>query len=237
MPSYQVMLGQRKQPYQIIQLSDLHIGIFIGARYIEKVVQKINAAAPDMVVITGDIFNNGAMDECASLDRIQAALRGIHSKDGVFAVLGNHDPSATDSEVAAFFSGANIHLLRDETFETPLFTLIGRKDVLRSSDRTDMARLSSLAPSAQPIVVLDHNPSGIREAAMNGADLVLCGHTHKGQMIPFPFFTRLFHDDGCFYGHSLFGKTQAIISAGTGYFQLPVRIGTNSEIVQIYAEF
>ena len=80
---------------------------------------------------------------------------------------------------------------------------------------------------------MDHNPDGIDEAIENGAKLILCGHTHRGQMFPLTFLTRLAYEKNHFYGHAALGEAQTVISAGTGYFQLPVRLGTNSEIVEI----
>ena len=96
-----------------------------------------------------------------------------------------------------------------------------------------MEQLSKEISSDIPTVVLDHNPSGISEAAEYGADLVLSGHTHKGQFVPVTYFTKLANGKHFFYGYEQFGKTQAIISSGAGYFQLPVRIGTDNEVVKI----
>ena len=89
----------------------------------------------------------------------------------------------------------------------------------------DMRKLEHLS--------MDHNPEGINEAVECKADLVLCGHTHKGQFFPLTLFTRLSHEKNHFYGQATFEETQVVISAGTGYFQEPVRLGTNSEIVEI----
>lgn len=62
---------------------------------------------------------------------------------------------------------------------------------------------------------------------------MLCGHTHKGQFFPATFFTRLAYGKKDFYGFAKREETQSIVSAGTGYFQMPMRIGSNSEIVLI----
>lgn len=74
-------------------------------------------------------------------------------------------------------------------------------------------------------------PQGIREAASCGVDLVLCGHTHKGQLFPLTILTRLANGAQYFYGYGVSEKTRSVISAGTGFFGLPIRIGTDSEIV------
>ena len=68
---------------------------------------------------------------------------------------------------------------------------------------------------------------------VNKIDLVVFGHTHKGQFFPANSFTKWSYGRQGFYGHSKTNKTYSIVSSGAGYFQMPIRIGTNSEIVQI----
>ncbi len=81
--------------------------------------------------------------------------------------------------------------------------------------------------------MLDHNPGGIKEAIENKVSLVLCGHTHKGQFFPATLFTRFAYGKKDFYGYAQREETQSIVSAGAGYFQMPMRIGSDSEIVLI----
>ena len=83
-------------------------------------------------------------------------------------------------------------------------------------------------------MVLDHDPGKIPEAVSFGVDLVLCGHTHKGQFFPVTYFTKWANGKHYFYGHEVFGKTHAVICAGTGFFQLPVRLGTDNEAADIH---
>ena len=67
----------------------------------------------------------------------------------------------------------------------------------------------------------------------DGADLVLCGHTHRGQMFPVTLFTQWAYGAKRFWGQHQFGQTHAIVSAGCGVFQLPIRLGTDNEVVSI----
>lgn len=234
---YDVALGKGESAYNIVLLSDLHIGIYVSAGYIKNLVRRINSLSPDMVVIAGDIFNNGSAEECAKLAEVSRLFRQIHTKDGVFAVLGNHDPAFSDEAMQKFLRDSNIRLLYNEVYPTPLFNLVGRNDMLHTINhketRSPLKDLLAKTPGNKPVIVLDHNPDGIDEATDNKIDLVLCGHTHKGQLSPFIFLTRISHKKEHFYGKNDFGQTQSIISAGTGYFQLPVRVGTDSEIVYI----
>ena len=85
-------------------------------------------------------------------------------------------------------------------------------------------------------VALDHDPAGIPEAVEAGMDLVLCGHTHKGQFFPSTLFTKWANGKDYFYGYMIFGKTHAVITSGAGFFQLPIRVATNHEVVSIFLE-
>ena len=87
--------------------------------------------------------------------------------------------------------------------------------------------------SDKPKILMDHNPVGIADGIQNNIDLVVCGHTHKGQFFPANLFTKWSYGKQGFYGYSKTNKTHSIVSSGAGYFQMPIRIGTNSEIVQI----
>ena len=233
--SYTIPCGARlDNSCRIVLLSDLHIGLFVGTRHIAKMVDEVNGLHPELVVIAGDIFNNGSVGECWELESICGSLQNLRTTQGVFAVLGNHDPSPADKQLQAFFKNAGIHLLLDDSVELPEIWLVGRDDLLRSGGkRLPLAELLASVTGDKPVVVMDHSPDGFEEAAQCGASMVLSGHTHRGQFFPVTLLTKLFHPPGHFYGHTQLRNTHGIISAGTGYFQLPIRVGTDSEIVTI----
>ena len=156
----------------------------------------------------------------------------MRAKEGVFAVLGNHDPKAESETFRQFLRASNIRLLHNEIIQLSQVNLIRRTNAANNY-RSPMIAFSGRIDPVKPIVVLDHDPAGIPEAVSFGADLVLCGHTHKGQFFPVTYFTKLANGKHSFYGHERFGKTHAVISSGAGFFQLPVRIGTDSEVVDI----
>ena len=117
----------------------------------------------------------------------------------------------------------------------PLIVL-GRNDALSVCEpdrRRPLSLIASSYPHYRPLIVVDHNPQGIDEAAAYGADLVLCGHTHRGQMFPVTLFTQWAYGTKRFWGQHQFGQTHAIVSAGCGVFQLPIRLGTDNEVVSI----
>ena len=230
--TYSIYLEKLTCPYRIVLVSDLHLGAFVTEKHIQKMVHQINQLHADLVVISGDIIdaNNHILNDSQKLHRISQAFREIQVKEGIYAVLGNHDPASDDPIFRQFLTDAKIHLLDNQTAHTQAICLVGRSDASHHQ-RSDVD-LKTLDPN-HSIVVLDHNPGNIPEAITYKADLVLCGHTHKGQFFPITILTRMANGKHYFYGHETFGRTQAIITSGAGFFQLPIRIGTHNEIVDL----
>lgn len=231
---YSFSVGRGKDDYRIVHLSDLHFGVIIGPAHMERVVNAVNELKPDMVVITGDIFNSAYLEECVDCDKIAEQFRRLQTKDGVFAILGNHDPDRKNPALNEFIKKAGIRLIDNEVAAFSRFYLVGRTGIIdKGKERMTLESLLQNINREKPVIVLDHDPQEIREAAECKADLVLCGHTHRGQFFPFTLFTKWANGKEYFYGYRIYGngRTRGVISAGTGYFQLPVRVGTDSEIV------
>ena len=232
MKKYQIQLGEKKRNKKLILLSDIHTGSFVNEKYLEKIIERVNELNADLIFIAGDTFDVKAF-ECCNLPKLEEIFKKLHSKEGVYASLGNHDPLSSDKEIRTFFEKAGICLLTDEKAETQDFYIIGREDVTSCPNRKSLAEILPKERGKKPEILLDHNPGGIEEAIKNKVALVLCGHTHKGQFFPATLFTRLAYGKNDFYGYAKRKETQSIVSAGTGYFQMPMRIGSDSEIVLI----
>ena len=231
---YTVDLGKQGRDTRIVLLSDLHIGAFIGEDYLKKVAAEVNRVRPEVVVIAGDLFDGCLPATDRELQQIAAVFRSIQAPGGVYAVTGNHDPGVDETRFLRLFEDAHVRLLYNETLELPQFYLIGRAGIVDMKDIwVPLDGLIRQTEPGKPVIILDHDPQGIREAISCGSDLVLCGHTHKGQFFPMDFLTRWANGKEYFYGYNRTGKTQSIISAGTGFFQLPIRLGTDSEVVVI----
>lgn len=233
-PTYEVHLKETSRRYRVALVSDIHLGLFIGAKHIKRMVSVINSLHPDIVVIAGDIFDvdNYILDCKEDLKDISDILCKIESSEGVFAVLGNHDPNIETDNLLEFFKSSNIRLLHNSVEELQKINLVGRSDEANNI-RVPLSNLMTYCNPSKPTIVLDHNPQGITEAAENNAELILCGHTHRGQFFPLTAWTKLTYKNHYFYGYKLFNKTHSIISSGIGFFPLPIRIGTNSEVVNV----
>ena len=114
---YQIQLGEKKYNKKLVLLSDIHTGAFVNEKYLEKVIEKVNEINADLVLIAGDTFDVKAF-ECCNLPKLEEMFRKLHSKEGVYASLGNHDPLPSDRKVREFFEKAGISLLIDEKAET-----------------------------------------------------------------------------------------------------------------------
>ena len=233
---YNLTLGCDSE-YRIALISDIHLGIFVGEKHVRKIATKINEIEPDIVVISGDIFDvdNSLLERPDELKRISKQFRKIKSKEGVYAVVGNHDPDISDKAFKHFLKASKIRLLNNDVADLSKITLIGRTDEA-NNERIELADILSKTDIQKPIVVLDHKPENIKEASEHGADLVLCGHTHRGQLFPVTLFTKWANGKGCFYGHNITEKTHSIITSGVGFFELPIRVGTNNEIADIHLQ-
>ena len=202
----------------------------------EKVVDVVNAAQPDLVVIAGDLFDGSQAGAYFDQEAAAAQFRRIQTRDGVVFATGNHDPATTDPNLRAFLRACDISILNDCGLTLDCLVIFGRNDAISVCEpdrRRSLQMIASGYHHYRPIIVVDHNPQGADEAAACGADLVLCGHTHRGQMFPINLFTKWAYGAERFWGHHQLGKTHVIVSAGCSVFQLPVRIGTNNEVVSI----
>ena len=233
--SYRLPSGalEKGETYRIVHLSDLHIGSIVGRRFLRRVVSMVNALHPDLIVITGDLVNHGTLKECGDVDGIASILAGLQAKDGVFAVTGNHDPGPEDPTFRHFLSEAKIRLLRNETVILPRCILSGR-DGTHIHDRQPSPAFPETDGERRIRVALDHYPDGLPDGAAAGADLFLCGHTHNGQYFPLMYLIRRKYRNGTAYGKSEYKGTTCIVSSGTGCSQIPIRIGTDSEIACIH---
>ncbi len=173
---------------RIVQISDLHIGNHLEGERLSRMLEHANALDPDVLVLTGDLFD---FDPEAVEDGVRrlAALRARH---GVYAVLGNHDHYVGADLVADAMArlAPEIRLLRDEIERLPLAAplyLAGADDPGRdwSARRLRMDGLDSLArarPDDGPTLLLVHRPEAFPQAAELGFPLVISGHTHGGQL-------------------------------------------------------
>jgi predicted MPP superfamily phosphohydrolase len=178
---------------KIVQISDIHLGVLVGEKQLERILDKVEAAAPHILVSTGDLVD-GPMNHP---DRLATMIGKIAAPHGKYAVTGNHEYYAGLSRSLDFTEKAGFVLLRGETRTLPnLIHIAGVDDPAGRSQRTagsdsENQLLSTLSTDLFTLL-LKHQPIVDRNAA-NHFDLQLSGHTHNGQIFPFSLLTRLFY--------------------------------------------
>lgn len=223
---------------RVVLVSDLHLGLQMGAGEMEDMVARINALSPDIVCIAGDLFD-GSIDKVADLTAVEQAFTKLNSRYGVYACFGNHDSGETKAQMVDFCERAGITLLQDQVVQVEGLVIAGRKDASpigeRDASRLSMQQLLYAADQDAPILMLDHQPSSVQEAEENGVDLLMCGHTHRGQLFPINLITHsLFPID---WGTLRTGSTTTVVSSGFGFWGSAMRVGSRAEIVQIDLQF
>jgi len=211
--------------------ADFHLGTITAGRFLERFVAKVNAAAPDIVLIGGDILEGDRRDE--DTGKFEAQFRRLHSKYGVYAVPGNHEGHGggrTD-----FFERAGIRLLEDMVVKIDdAVYLAGRNDA-HSRNRKPVAGLLRDTLGDLPVILLDHRPTDLENVSRTGVDIQLSGHTHHGQLFPINWITNREYELS--WGHIKKNRTHVFVTSGVQLWGPPVRTAGSSEILLLHVLF
>lgn len=219
--------------FRIAQISDLHVGPTIGRGYVERVVAMTNALQPDLVALTGDLVD-GPVPRLAGA---VAPLAQLQPRGRVFLVPGNHEVYSGLRQWGEEFRRLGIRVLVNDYALVEQVT--ARIVVGGVSDPTMAAFGEALRPDAQRAsgrgegrafrLLLSHHPKLAVDAADAGFDLQLSGHTHGGQFFPWTLAVRKVHAPHAL-GLSRRGRMWVYVSAGTGSWGPPLRLGTRTEV-------
>ena len=219
--------------FRIAQISDIHIGPILGRAFAEKLVARVNALAPDLVAVTGDLVDGG-VDEVGDDVEPFGALRAKH---GVFFVPGNHDfYSGLDGWLARVRS-LGLRVLRNERVAIDGeagFDLAGVDDHRgdwRLGSSEDVAAAVLGRDPRRALVLLAHDPATFPAASAAGIDLQISGHTHGGQIWPFKWLVRI--ATPFVAGLYRRGASQLYVTRGVGFWGPPMRLFAPSEIAEI----
>lgn len=237
---YQVTIDKatsnQQKKVKAVLISDLHLGYVNDVKKLEKIVTKINQMQPDIVFISGDLFdgNYKALQDTQGMEK---QLKRLSSTYGTYMCWGNHDAGETFEKMKTLVKAANITLLEDEmTVVGEEILVVGRKDSrpIGSQDgtRKNLKEQFEKVGNQLPKIILDHQPSNIDEYEQPN-ELILSGHTHQGQIFPFSLVTKAYFTVDYGYYRKDKNTPQVIVSSGVGTWGPPMRIGTQSEIVQI----
>jgi hypothetical protein len=218
---------------RIVQISDIHHGLFLPEKWLSQAVHQANWLKPDIIALTGDFvtYSKRNIGPAAEL------LGRLRARYGVFAVLGNHDFRVDADAITQALRWQRIDVLRNRHvtlwFGGESIYLAGVDDYGYGAD---LRRAMRGVPRDAATVLLAHNPRVIHLASRNNVSLVLSGHTHGGQ-VNLPLL-------GTVYGRSperlrykigwdRMGATQIYVSRGIGTIVLPWRLRCPAEITHL----
>ncbi|MCC8133167.1 MAG: metallophosphoesterase [Tannerellaceae bacterium] len=217
----------------ISMMSDLHIGEVVGKKWVKRYVALSNAQHPDLVVMVGDIIDYES--RYAEKAHIEEDLQQLQAPLGTYIVNGNHEYRANRYAKFRWFQKTGAILLVDSVvMPDSTFYLIGRDDLVNKK-RKSLQTLMQSVHEDKPVIVLDHQPWSFAEMVMNKVDLGLHGHTHNGQLWPYPLLMKFIYE--CPYGYYQKGPTQFYVSSGIGVAGPPYQVGTSSELVVLHIRF
>lgn len=221
----------------IVQLSDLHVGTYVGDRELGAALDLVQKARADLVVLTGDLLDHD-LHYAPTLARFARALES-RTRYGVFAIPGNHDYYAGAPTVLARLREAGTHVLLNEHVRIgqgdAALVLAGLDDVAGPDffgPGPRLGRALAGAPDTLPRVILSHNPTTFARVHPY-ADLTLSGHTHGGQITLFVNPAELVLRHGLVRGHYVFDESQLYVNRGFGTAGPPARIGSPPEITRL----
>jgi len=210
---------------RLVQISDVHVGSRSG-RFLRRVVARINRLEADAVMITGDLidFRDIPQRELASLAELRFPT---------YFVIGNHERYVDVEAICERLRNLGVRVLRNESLDLGAIQLVGIDD---AEPKSQVGRMLPYLPAVPERyrILLYHRPDGAQDAADWGADLMLCGHTHNGQIIPFNHMVRRVFPRIC--GLYRIDGLHLYVSPGTGTWGPILRLGSRCEIGIIHLE-
>ena len=219
-------------PLRVVQLTDIHAGVYMTRKEIRRYVDRVTALRPDLFVITGDFISNSMAFLPGCLEEI---IR-VQARYGTFATLGNHERwYGRLNELQRTFRRYQIPLLLNAHHviktEQGVFAVAGIDD-LRTGHADLEAALHGLDP-AIPTLLLSHRPEIFPLAAARGIPLTLAGHWHGGQIkLSLPGVAISLAHLRTPYPEGLFriDASRLYVSRGIGTTFTPVRLNAPPEV-------
>ncbi|KWX70938.1 phosphoesterase [Paenibacillus riograndensis] len=221
-------------PLTIAVASDLHLGNIVGNRHLRRMVAELNRMQPDLILLAGDVLDDSI--EPFIRNGMSEEMRKLQARHGVYAVLGNHEYyGGSIKQYTELMDSIGIKVLQDEVVEAAGLYIVGRKDKtaesMEAAGRKSVEALLDGLDLSRPVIMMDHQPTGFGIAAQAGVDVLLSGHTHRGQIAPNHWITRrLFELD---WGYLRKDKLHVVVSSGYGTWGPPIRLASRSELIKL----
>jgi uncharacterized protein len=218
--------------YRIVQLTDLHVGDGLKRAQLERIVAVVNAQQPDAIVLTGDYVSKNPERQAKLLTN---TLAGLHARDRVLAVLGNHDAFDGNSpSVRRSIANSGVTLLENTIYTVnrngATLHIAGVGDVWFGAAKLD--KVLAQLPATGVAIMLAHEPDFADATAATGRfGLQLSGHSHGGQ-VRIPFMKKKYPLYGVKYpiGQYQVGDMIQYTSRGVGFPSIHARFNCRPEI-------
>ena len=217
---------------KVVLVSDIHLGMMISNGKLDRMVNLINTQNADLVLMAGDVFDEDLGPVIKK--NMGDLLKKLEARQGVFAILGNHEFYGNVQVAEKYLRDHKITVLRDSvvTLQNGI-TIVGREDItaerMYNKTRKTIDELLENRDTKKPVIMLDHQPYKLKEVADYPVDLQVSGHTHNGQMWPFNYITDAIYEIGSGYGK--IKETHFYVSSGYGTWGPPIRTNSRAEII------
>lgn len=224
--------------FRIAQITDIHVGPTIKGGFVSAIVDIVNDLDVDLIAFTGDLADGSVQRHRFDVAPL-ARLRAVH---GCYFVTGNHE----------YYSGVEEWV--EEARRLGMIVLLNEHRIARSGDgellvagvtdydaagvvphlpahTSDPESALKGGPHGAVRLLLAHQPRSCTAAAREGFDLMLCGHTHGGQLFPWHSFVAL--QQPYVSGLHRLQQLWVYVSRGAGYWGPPMRLGAPSEITHV----
>lgn len=218
--------------YKALLVSDIHLGIMIANGRLGRLVELMNRQEADLILMAGDIFDEDLGPVIRN--NLGDLLKNLRAKEGVYAILGNHEFYGHSGDATRYLADHHIRVLRDTTVTLPSGVVVaGREDItgerMFQKKRKSLQDLLAGSDTTRPVILMDHQPYHLAEVARHPVDLQVSGHTHHGQLWPFNFITRAIFEISAGYGK--IGHTHFYVSPGVGTWGPPIRTSSRPEVI------
>ena len=215
------------KPVRIGMAADLHLGILMGARQLDKLADIMNREKVDMILLPGDIMDDNT--DVYDSEHMKPHFERLRAPLGVFATLGNHDMFSRDP-ISRAIQDAGITVLSDQAaLVDNQIWVVGRPDQLigQRMETADLLRAAQVDTS-QPVFLLDHRPDDVLAHTKLPIDVQVSGHVHNGQIFPANLLVRFLNR--LHYGYEKIGNGHFFVTSGYGFWGVPLRLGSQSEV-------
>ena len=235
---YTIYTNEVSEEYKIVLITDIHYGTVINEEELDAAIARINEENADVVILGGDMVDESTTKE--DIVMLYDKLSAIENKLGIYNIEGNHDrqkyagkPTLSEEEYQEYKKNASINFLEDDMVQLNNdILLVGRLDV-SDKDRASIDELLYRVDEDKYVIVADHQPVEYSASKAAGANLVVSGHTHAGQIFPIGYFTTLVGNAEQNYGLMQDEHFVGIVSSGLVGWGFPIRTSGHCEYVVI----